>query len=110
MAATRGLLLASNRNMLVEYGGHVKINKAWVQSFLERMDYVKRKATASKSKYSLTDFKQVKKQFLKEVAEIVVMEEIPPELGPYRIECCTSFSLDHGQTRKKKSGNDWTER
>ena len=79
MAATTGLLLASNRNMLVEYGRH-KINRAWAQSFLERMGYVKQKATTSKSKYSLTDFKQVKKQFLKEVAEIVVMEKIPPEL------------------------------
>ena len=80
MAATRGLLLASNRNMLVEYGGHVNINRAWAQSFLERMGYVKRKATTTNSKYSLTDFKQVKKQFLKKVAEIVVMEEIPHEL------------------------------
>ena len=80
MAATRGLLLASNGNMLVEYGGHVKINRARAQSFLERMGYVKRKSTTSKSKYSLTDFKQVKKQFLKEVAKIVVMEEITPEL------------------------------
>ena len=33
MAATRDLLLASNRNMLVEYEGHVKINRAWAQSF-----------------------------------------------------------------------------
>ena len=44
------------------------------------MGYVKRKATTSQSMYILTDFKQAKKQFLKEVAEIVVMEEIPPEL------------------------------
>ena len=75
----QGLLLASNRNMLVEYG-HVEINRAWAESFLERMEYVMQKATTSKSKYNLTDFKQVKKQFLKEVADIVVMEEIPPEL------------------------------
>ena len=53
MAAARGLLLASNRNMLVEYGGHVQINRAWAQSFLERMGYVKRKATTSNSKYNL---------------------------------------------------------
>ena len=37
MAAIRGLLLANNRNMLVEYGGHVEINRAWAKSFLERM-------------------------------------------------------------------------
>ena len=39
MAATRGLLLANNRNMLAEYGGHVKINRAWAQSFLKRIGY-----------------------------------------------------------------------
>ena len=80
MAAARGLLLASNRNILAEYGGHVRINRPWAQSLLERMGYVKRKATTSKSKYSLADFEQVKKQFLKEVTETVLMEEIPPEL------------------------------
>ena len=45
MAAISGLLLASNKTRLVEYGGHVKINRAWAQSFLERIGYVKRKAT-----------------------------------------------------------------
>ena len=80
MAAARGLLLASNRNILAEYGGDVRINRPWAQSLLERMGYVKRKATTSKGKYSLADFEQVKKQFLKDVTETVLMEEIPPEL------------------------------
>ena len=41
MAAARGLLLGSNRNALAEYGGHVRINRPWAQSLLERMGYVK---------------------------------------------------------------------
>ena len=80
MAAARGLLLASSRNVLAEYGGHVRINRPWAQSLLERMGYVKQKATTSKGNYSLEGFEQVKKQFLKEVTETVLMEEIPPEL------------------------------
>ena len=57
----------------------MRINRPWAQSLLERMGYV-RKATTSKGKYSLADFELVKKQFLKDVTETVLMEEIPPEL------------------------------
>ena len=60
MGAASGLLLASNRNMLAENGGHVCINRPWAQSPLERMQYVKQKAMTFKGKYSLADFKQIK--------------------------------------------------
>ena len=58
----------------------MRINRPWAQSLLERMGYVKRKATTLKGKYSLADFEQVKKQFLKDATETILMEEIPPEL------------------------------
>ena len=67
------------------------------------MGYVKRKATTSKGKYTLADFEQVKKQFLKEVTETVLMEEIPPELALYwRNKYCTCLALDYGSARKKE--------
>ena len=75
MAAARGLIMATNRNMLMEYGGHVRINRPWAQSVLERMGYVKRKATTSKSKYNTEAFKQLKKTFLQGLVEIVTLEE-----------------------------------
>ena len=49
MAAARGLLLASNRNILAEYGGHVHINRPWAQSLLERMGYVSEKLQRQKA-------------------------------------------------------------
>ena len=77
MAATKGLLLVSNRNIPVEYGGHVQLNNHWAQALLERMGFVKRKGTKSKSKHTITGFKEVKKQLL---LQIVEMEEINGEL------------------------------
>ena len=80
MAAARGLIMATNRNMLMEYGGHVRINRSWAQSVLERMGYVKRKATTSKSKYNTEAFKLLKKTFLQGLVEIVTLEETCAEL------------------------------
>ena len=44
------------------------------------MNFVQRKATTAISKYSVSNFAEVKKSFLASVVETVSMEEIPPEL------------------------------
>ena len=56
------------------------INRHWAYSLLQRMDFVRRKATTSKSKYTVDDFADVKKPFLQSVVETVTMEEISPQL------------------------------
>jgi len=44
------------------------------------MNFVCRKATTAKSKYSPSDFADLKKSFLQSVVETVTMEEISPQL------------------------------
>ena len=44
------------------------------------MNYVQRKGTTAKSKYSEVNFAEKKKEFLEELRATVEMEEIPPEL------------------------------
>ena len=44
------------------------------------MNFVRRKATTSKSKYKPDDFAKVKEAFLDDVVSFVEMEEIPAEL------------------------------
>ena len=44
------------------------------------MNFVWRKATTSKSKYTPSDFADLKKMFLQSVVETVTMEEILPQL------------------------------
>ena len=80
MAAARGILLKCNRSLLAEFGGPVLLNKYWAHSLLKRMKFVQRKATTSKSKYTVANFAQVKRRFLNDVATTVEMEEIKPEL------------------------------
>ena len=81
MAAARGIMLSSDigRSKLAEYGGHIKLGRQWAYSLLECMNFVRRKATTAKSKYTIDDYKQVKKSFLIEIITIIQMEEIPPE-------------------------------
>ena len=52
VASARGILLHSDCSSLVEFGGHVQLNRHWAYSLLLRMKFVKRKATTAKSKQS----------------------------------------------------------
>ena len=80
MAAARGILLKCNRSMLVEFGGPIQLNRYWAHSLLKRMHFVQRKATTSKSKHTVENFRELKEAFLDDVTTVVTMEEIRLEL------------------------------
>ena len=80
IAAARGIVLTCDRSMLMEFGGHVELNRHWAYSLLHQMNFVQRKVTTAKSKYAIADFDRVKTEFLDDVVATVEMEEIPPEL------------------------------
>ena len=52
----------------------------WAYSLFHRMKLVQRKVTTLQSKYTATNFAEVKWKFLNDVAETVQMEEVCPEL------------------------------
>lgn len=56
------------------------INRHWTYSLLKRMNFVQRKVTTSKSKYTLAYFAELKNSFLQSIVETVTMEEISPQL------------------------------
>ena len=60
VAAARGILLASNRNMLAEFGGPVELNRHWAYSLFKRMQFVKRKASTAKSKHKKKTLKSLR--------------------------------------------------
>ena len=68
-------LLASTRSD----GGGVVLTKDWARYLLQRMGFVKRKAT-TKAKNTEENIDAVKSDFLFEIKVIVALEEIPPEL------------------------------
>ena len=63
-AAARGIAKSYDQSILAEYGGHVALNRHWAYSFLRRMNFVKRKVTTAKSRYSISDFGRLK-EYLK---------------------------------------------
>ena len=67
-----------NKTKLKEYGGHVDLNRYWALSSLHHMNFVQRKATTAKSKYSVKTL--LKKEFLDDLVAIVQMEDISPEV------------------------------
>ncbi|MCG8622397.1 MAG: hypothetical protein MJE68_10435 [Proteobacteria bacterium] len=80
MAAARGIILTCDRSILVEFGGYVELNTHWAYSLLRRMNFVQRKVTTAKSKYTIADFNRLKTELLEDVVATVEMEEIPLEL------------------------------
>ena len=77
IATAKGIVLSYDRSMLVEFGGHVRLNRSWAYSLLNRMQFVRRKVTTAKSKHLVAECKQLKYAFLNDVVTTVQMEEIP---------------------------------
>ncbi|CAH1257592.1 POGZ [Branchiostoma lanceolatum] len=79
MAAAKGLLMRRDRSVLVEYGGHIEITKAWANSLLLRMNFVKRKGTKAARKLP-ADFEGTRDEFLARIKETVTEFGIPDDM------------------------------
>ena len=67
-------------SMFVEKGGNIELNRFWAYSLLKSMKIHQGKVTTTKRRYSPVEFRKMNKEFLKELAHKVEMEEIPPKL------------------------------
>jgi len=70
ISAAEGIVKSYNSNLLESNGGHIKCTKHWAKHFLNRLGYVKRKAT-TKASISNDDFEAQKEQFLFDVQAII---------------------------------------
>ena len=75
IACAEGILMHEDAALLTR----VNLSKGWAQYLLHRMGYVKRKAT-SKAKVSVENFAEIKADFLLDIKQVIVMDEIPAEL------------------------------
>ena len=83
----------------MEHGGYIEISKSWAQLLLERMNNVKRKATTKFTPgMSSQEFERVKTRFLKQIARMVKLREIPDSL---------IINLDQTGIKLVSTG-DWT--
>ena len=61
-------------------GGYVVFQKSWAKYLLSKMNFVKRKATTKKPKFTVSNFEELKDQFLMDIKAIALMENIPDEM------------------------------
>ena len=78
IAAAMGIVRRHDSNLLAVNGGHIILTKHWAQYLLQRMGYVKRKAS-SKAKITVENLASLKEQYLLDIRG-VDMEEIPKDL------------------------------
>ena len=78
IAAAMGIVRRHDSNLLAVNGGHIILTKYWAQYLLQRMGYVKRKAS-SKAKITVENLASLKEQYLLDIRG-VDMEEIPKDL------------------------------
>ena len=79
MAIGTAIVESSNRVLLSKNGGSIEITKNWTRSLLYRMKFVKRRG-GSTVKIAVTNFDEVKEQFLLDIEAVVTMQEIPFDL------------------------------
>ena len=70
VAAARGLIIARNHSLIVDYGGHLNPEKTLAKSLLRRMGFVKRKASTS-ARVAVQNFEAIKKGFLEKIITVV---------------------------------------
>ena len=79
IAAATGIVRRHNSNLLATNGGDIVLTKHWARYMLQRMGYVKRKAT-NKAKVMVENLQTLEQQYLLNIKGIVEMEGIPQEL------------------------------
>ena len=76
-AIATGIIIANDRTLLKEKGGTITLGIKWCESFLKRLDHVKRKATTAKPLIPPCLIKEIGLTFYNDIKEIVHAYVIP---------------------------------
>ncbi len=79
LAAGHGIVSSHNRSFLDEYGGHIKLDRGWSQSLMQRMGYVYRKGTHAARSVPL-NFDELQQDFFTHITNTVKKYKIPDQL------------------------------
>ncbi len=79
LATGHGIVSSHNRSFLEEYGGHIKLDRGWSTSLMERMGYVYRKGTHATSSIP-ANFDELQQDFYKRIRKTVKKYKIPDQL------------------------------
>ena len=76
-AGARGILMKVSRSMLSEYGGPATLTKAWAQSLLQCMGFVKRRGTTTKFKISVENFESLRDVYFDNISTMWLWRIFP---------------------------------
>ena len=79
-AVGKGIVLANDRTLLKENGGHIELSDTWSRSILRRLQYVPRKGTTCKLPIAPGLLREVGFSFHSSIASLVSAHTIPPQL------------------------------
>ena len=72
-----GIVKRIDPGLLECNGGHVVLQKSWAKYLMSK---IKRKATTKKPKFTVSNFEELKDQFLMDIKAIASTEDIPDEM------------------------------
>ena len=78
-ACAEGIVKNYDKRLLVSNGGHIMLTRDWAKSLLCRLGFVKRRGSTA-AKITVTNFEELKEQYLLDVKAVVQIEEIPHEM------------------------------
>ena len=81
LAAGEAVVWPHNKKLLHNDGSPIKLTRHWAKSLLDRMCFVKRKATTS-AKVDLSCFAELKEQYLLDIKVVVKMAKVCFQPGP----------------------------
>ena len=76
---TESIVKNHDKHLLASNGGHIMLTRDWAKSLLCRLGFVKRRGSTA-AKITVTNFEELKDQYLLDVKAVVQIEEIPQEL------------------------------
>ena len=82
IGAMSGIVKRLKPELLECNGGYVvlPVKKDWAKYLLSKMKFVKRKATTTKSAITVSNFDEIKDNFLMDIKAVVVMEQVPDDM------------------------------
>lgn len=79
IACAEAIVNRVDKKLLKDNGGPIDLSKTWAKSLLQRIGYVKRKATTS-AKVEPSHFEELKEQYLLDIKAAVEIIDIPMDL------------------------------
>ena len=109
VTTAKGAIMNKNADLLVSNGGYIDLTDNWAKSLQTRMGLVKRTARSS-AKITPEEFNKQKKDFLRDIRNVVSMDQIPSELidktGISYVPASSYTMEKEGATRVEVTGKD----